>query len=57
MIVVATPLVEESSEVKPKFQGKCKFCNVFGCKQADCFKFKSWLEKKKRETQNEENAK
>jgi len=34
--------------MKPKFQGKCKFCDIFGHKQIDCFKFKNWLEKKKK---------
>jgi len=33
--------------VKSKFQDKCKFCNIFGHKKADCFKFKNWLEKKR----------
>lgn len=32
---------------KYKFNGKCKFCDAFGHKQADCWKFKNWLEKKK----------
>ncbi|RVX10368.1 Retrovirus-related Pol polyprotein from transposon TNT 1-94 [Vitis vinifera] len=30
-----------------KFKGKCNFCHKIGHKQADCFKFKNWLEKKK----------
>jgi len=34
--------------MKPKFQGKCKFCDIFGHKQANCFKLKNWLEKKKK---------
>ena len=34
--------------MKPKFQGKCKVCDIFGHKQAYCFKFKNWLEKKKK---------
>lgn len=31
-----------------KFKGKCNFCHKIGHKQADCFKFKNWLEKKKK---------
>ncbi|RVW41067.1 Retrovirus-related Pol polyprotein from transposon TNT 1-94 [Vitis vinifera] len=31
-----------------KFKGKCNFCHNIGHKQADCFKFKNWLEKKKK---------
>ena len=31
-----------------KFKGKGNFCHKIGHKQADCFKFKNWLEKKKR---------
>ncbi|KAJ9679813.1 hypothetical protein PVL29_021660 [Vitis rotundifolia] len=31
-----------------KFKGKCNFCHKIGHKQVDCFKFKSWLEKKKK---------
>ncbi|KAL6327918.1 hypothetical protein AAG906_027329 [Vitis piasezkii] len=33
-----------------KFKGKCNFCHKIGHKQADCFKFKNWLEKKKKDT-------
>ncbi|RVW62328.1 Retrovirus-related Pol polyprotein from transposon TNT 1-94 [Vitis vinifera] len=33
-----------------KFKGKCNFCHKIGHKQADCFKFKIWLEKKKKDT-------
>jgi len=44
----SVPEIEESSGMKPKFQGKCKFGDIFGHKQADCFKFKNWLEKKKK---------
>ena len=53
----SVPETEESLGMKPKFQGKCKFCDIFGHKQADCFKFKNWLEKKKKGTQNQEKAK
>nr|CAN83337.1 hypothetical protein VITISV_004574 [Vitis vinifera] len=31
-----------------KFKGKCNFCHKIGHKQANCFKFKNWLEKKKK---------
>ena len=31
-----------------RFKGKCNFCHKIGHKQADCFKFKNWLEKKKK---------
>ncbi|KAL6322358.1 hypothetical protein AAG906_007911 [Vitis piasezkii] len=31
-----------------KFKGKCNFCHKIGHKQADCFKFKNWLKKKKK---------
>ncbi|KAL6335313.1 hypothetical protein AAG906_029555 [Vitis piasezkii] len=31
-----------------KFKGKCNFCHKIGHKQVDCFKFKNWLEKKKK---------
>ena len=31
-----------------KFKGKCYFCHKIGHKQANCFKFKNWLEKKKK---------
>ena len=31
-----------------KFKGKCNFCHKIGHKQADCFKFKNWLENKKK---------
>ncbi|RVW73223.1 Retrovirus-related Pol polyprotein from transposon TNT 1-94 [Vitis vinifera] len=31
-----------------KFKGKCNFFHKIGHKQADCFKFKNWLEKKKK---------
>ena len=31
-----------------KFKGKCNFCHKIGHKQADFFKFKNWLEKKKK---------
>ncbi|RVW36102.1 hypothetical protein CK203_079658 [Vitis vinifera] len=30
-------------------QGKCNFCHKIGHKQADCFKFKNWSEKKKKD--------
>ncbi|RVW87069.1 Retrovirus-related Pol polyprotein from transposon TNT 1-94 [Vitis vinifera] len=33
-----------------KFKGKCNFCHKIGHKQANCFKFKNWLEKKKKDT-------
>ncbi|RVW47395.1 Retrovirus-related Pol polyprotein from transposon TNT 1-94 [Vitis vinifera] len=32
------------------FKGKCNFCLKIGHKQVDCFKFKNWLEKKKKNT-------
>ena len=35
--------IEESSGMKPKFQEKCKFCDIFGHKQADCFKLQEYL--------------
>ena len=38
---------ENSGKPKFQFNGKCKFCDMIGQKQADCWKFKSWLEKKK----------
>ena len=44
----SVPETEESLGMKPKFQGKCKFGDISGHKQADCFKFKNWLEKKKK---------
>ncbi|WKA03945.1 hypothetical protein VitviT2T_022019 [Vitis vinifera] len=31
-----------------RFKGKCNFCHKIGHKQTDCFKFKNWLEKKKK---------
>ena len=31
-----------------RFKGKCNFCHKIGHKQADCFKFQNWLEKKKK---------
>ena len=31
-----------------RFKGKCNFCHKIGHKQVDCFKFKNWLEKKKK---------
>ncbi|RVX18823.1 Retrovirus-related Pol polyprotein from transposon TNT 1-94 [Vitis vinifera] len=31
-----------------KFKGKCNFCHKIGHKQADCFKFKNWLERKRK---------
>ncbi|RVW64553.1 Retrovirus-related Pol polyprotein from transposon TNT 1-94 [Vitis vinifera] len=31
-----------------RFKGKCNFCHNISHKQADCFKFKNWLEKKKK---------
>ena len=31
-----------------KLKGKCNFCRKIGYKQVDCFKFKNWLEKKKK---------
>ncbi|KAL6333290.1 hypothetical protein AAG906_028473 [Vitis piasezkii] len=33
-----------------RFKGKCNFCRKIGHKQVDCFKFKNWLEKKKKNT-------
>lgn len=40
--------IGESSRLKQKFNGKCKFYNVFGHKHSSCYKFENWLEKKKR---------
>ena len=31
-----------------KFKGKCNFCRKIGQKRVDCFKFKNWLENKKK---------
>ncbi|KAJ9672868.1 hypothetical protein PVL29_026214 [Vitis rotundifolia] len=31
-----------------KFKWKCNFCHRVGHKRVDCFKFKNWLEKKKK---------
>ncbi|RVW29550.1 Retrovirus-related Pol polyprotein from transposon TNT 1-94 [Vitis vinifera] len=31
-----------------RIKGKCNFCHKIGHKQVDCFKFKNWLEKKKK---------
>ena len=31
-----------------KFKWKCNFCHKAGHKRVDCFKFKNWLEKKKK---------
>ena len=31
-----------------RFKGKFNFCHKIGHKQANCFKFKNWLEKKKK---------
>ncbi|RVX07192.1 Retrovirus-related Pol polyprotein from transposon TNT 1-94 [Vitis vinifera] len=33
---------------KEKFKWKCNFCHKIGHKRVDCFKFKNWLEKKKK---------
>ena len=36
---------------KPKkslFKENCKFCKKYGHKRADCFKFKKWLEQKRK---------
>ena len=35
---------------KPHFKGNCRFCKKYGHKKADCFKYKKWLEKKKKGT-------
>ena len=37
---------ENSAKPRFRFNGKCKFCDMIGHKQADCWKFKNWLEKK-----------
>ena len=31
-----------------RLKGKCNFCHKIGHKQVDCFKFKNWLQKKKK---------
>ena len=33
---------------KPLFKGNYKFYKKYGHKRADCFKFKKWLENKKK---------
>ncbi|RVX08125.1 Retrovirus-related Pol polyprotein from transposon TNT 1-94 [Vitis vinifera] len=40
--------VSSNAAKSEKFKGKCNFCHKIGHKQVDCFKFKNWLEKKKK---------
>ena len=40
--------VSSNATRNEKFKGKCNFCHKIGHKQADFFKFKNWLEKKKK---------
>ncbi|KAJ9696926.1 hypothetical protein PVL29_008922 [Vitis rotundifolia] len=40
--------VSSNAGKNERFKGKCNFCNKVGHKQVDCFKFKNWLEKKKK---------
>ncbi|RVW17797.1 Retrovirus-related Pol polyprotein from transposon TNT 1-94 [Vitis vinifera] len=40
--------VSSNAAKSEKFKGKCNFCHKISHKQADCFKFKNWLEKKKK---------
>ena len=35
---------------KPHLKGNCQFCKKYGHKKVDCFKYKKWLEKKKKGT-------
>ena len=36
---------------KPHFKGNCQFCKKYGHQKANCFKYKKWLEKKKKGAQ------
>nr|CAN70467.1 hypothetical protein VITISV_026832 [Vitis vinifera] len=40
--------VSSNATKNEKFKEKCNFCHKIGHKQANCFKFKNWLEKKKK---------
>ena len=40
--------VSSNATKNERFKGKCNFCHKIGHKQADCFKFKNWSEKKKK---------
>ena len=40
--------VSSDATKNEKLKGKCNFCRKIGYKQVDCFKFKNWLEKKKK---------
>ncbi|KAJ9709896.1 hypothetical protein PVL29_001400 [Vitis rotundifolia] len=40
--------VSSNARKNERFKGKCNFCHKVGHKQVDCFKFKNWLEKKRK---------
>ena len=40
--------VSSNTAKNERFKEKCNFFHKIGHKQADCFKFKNWLEKKKK---------
>ncbi|KAJ9675422.1 hypothetical protein PVL29_024372 [Vitis rotundifolia] len=40
--------VSSNAGKNERFKGKCNFCHKVDHKQVDCFKFKNWLEKKKK---------
>ncbi|KAL6350396.1 hypothetical protein AAG906_004347 [Vitis piasezkii] len=45
---VSNASVSSNATKNEKFKEKCNFCHKIGHKQVDCFKFKNWLEKKKK---------